>query len=288
MQNILLSQTFYKLSVLASVFFASFVQAKVSRWILSMKFPPERYIFEDYFNTLNLAIFWVSRFIFITCKSISLAQEDFNKNAKWKIALTILSGPILNIMLANSLLALSLLAPSLTVFCNFVSVSLINAAIISLIPIPPSSGYYLLALVLPQKYRNMIVEKKPNSEQWERHLYFLCFWIIASGMTGQYMLHTAIHSMSQLLWAWQPLVTTAATVICLISLVRQVSLYNKSNPLGLSLENVACKKSGQPSTTLNNPTPNSSNTQTRNEPSKEEKRGIILSAIENRNKNRRR
>ncbi|MEC8064377.1 MAG: hypothetical protein VX112_05990 [Pseudomonadota bacterium] len=284
MQNILLSQTFYKLYVLASVFFASYVQAKVSRWVLNMKFPPERYVFEDYFNTLNLAIFWVSRFIFITCKSISLAQEDFNRNAKWKIALTILSGPVVNILLANSLLALSLLAPSLTVFCNFVSISLINATIISLIPIPPSSGYYLLALVLPKKYRNMIVEEKPNTEQWERHLYFLCFWIIASGMTGQYLLHTAIHSMSQFLWAWQPLVTTAAAVICLLSLVRRVSLYNKSNPLGLPLENAACIKSRQPSTPLNNPTPRPSNTTTSNEPSKEKKREIILSAIENRRK----
>ena len=230
MQFLLLSQSLYKISVLGSVLSVSFIQGKTAEWIrLNMQCPPKRNIFEQYFSPFNFIIFWITRFIYITSSSICLTQNDYDNNPKWKVALTILSGPLLNLVMANAALALSLLFPATAVVCNFLSVSFITAAVITLLPIPPSTGYYLLALLLPKEYRNYMIEKDPNTAVWERHLHFLCFWLIASGMVGQSLFHLAVNGLYQYLWAWQPLVTTIASVCAIATIIRQVYHYNKSS-----------------------------------------------------------
>lgn len=206
LQTLFWAPTIFKIMVLGGVLAGAFSQRYCAKKIgLSIAGQGSQNYDNWLFNNLNFLIFLCTNFLYITTSSgLSLSLPDFQAKQDNKIALAVLAGPLLNIACACVSITAALFLPSIATAAHFFAISQLMAAIITLMPFPPTSGHYLLALACPHNYRAYLIEKTILNPRWERHVHVIVLWLAASSSVGQMALHTILHSSFQILSLLSP------------------------------------------------------------------------------------
>lgn len=228
-QSLFWAPTIFKIMILCGVISGAFSQRYCARKVgLSVAGLGTQNYENWLFNNLNFLIFLCTNFLYITTsRGLTLSLPDFHAKQDYKIALAVLAGPLFNITCASLAITLAMLIPAVTTAAHFFATSQIMAALFTLLPFPPASGHYLLALACPKPYRHYLIEQTPASPHWERHVHFIVLWLAASSAAGQVILHSMLYNTFQMLTFSAPLLLLGGSA----SLLYTVASSWRSNTL---------------------------------------------------------
>ena len=240
--TLLWAPTIFKTMVLCGVIAGAFTQEYCARKIGLAVAGSNTQNYENWlFNNLNFLIFLCTNFLFITTsRGLTLSLPDFHGKQDNKIAFAVLAGPLFNITCASFAIIAAMIVPAVATTAHFFAISQILSALFTLMPFPPSSGHYLLALACPRAYRHYLIEQTPAFPRWERHVHFIVLWLAASSTAGQVVLQSILYNTFQSLTLCAPLLLLGGA-----ALLYKTSSWRSPSLATSPLPGAKSKKSGE-------------------------------------------